>query len=740
MQQALPPPREVILKQLERMRASETFAGAERSRAFLKFLVEQTLANQADRLKEYTIGSEALGRGESFDPRTDPIVRAEASRLRSRIERYYATNGTADTVLITLPKGSYVPQFEFRSALGGTLTEAGETGGHRASIWFDRLVWFAIGGVAAAVVVGSALWVREPTRPGPELGTLQFQMELGSGSLSLGSDHGTDLTLSPDGSRIVFVVRESDGQLRLVTRDVEEFGESTARDLPGTLGSRLPFSSPNGAWVGFWADGKIKKTAIDGGKPVVLADAPDFGGASWVEDDNFIAVLGQAIVRVPASPGPTSVIRNLQPDSVHPRWPDVLPGARHVLITTIAPPGSTNIEAVSLTDGTRKIVWKGGTFGRYRDGHLVYMNQGTLYAIRFDADTLSTDGTAVPVLSSASYEFNFGFAQLDIARNGTLVYRRSVAQSPRVVSWIDRTGHVEPFFNRPDSYQFPRLSPTSQRAYVSMTDSGVGQAGAIGGSGTTAAILGPAPDRMTRLAPPAGSLSGVWTVNGRFLVIGSMKGLYWARADELSHFQPLLTGAATLQVASSFSRDGKYLAYHEVNPSTAFDLWTVSITESAGKLSAGKPELFLRTPSHETYPSFSPDGRWIAYGTGQYGPWEVYVRPFPKTAEEAIKVSDGGGRIPRWLNSGELVYRTDDHRLMIVPYSEKNGAFVPGKPREWTGTRLADTGVINNFDVDSDGTRVLGLLPADSDADRHNRNSIIVVLNFFEEVRRKVSQ
>src|SRR5688572_7453158 len=110
--QTLPPPRDVVLEQLDRMLASDTFAGAERSRVLLRFLVEHAVADQSDRLKEYTIGSEALGRGDAFDPRTDTIVRAEASRLRNRLERYYATSGAADTVLVTLPRGSYVPSFD----------------------------------------------------------------------------------------------------------------------------------------------------------------------------------------------------------------------------------------------------------------------------------------------------------------------------------------------------------------------------------------------------------------------------------------------------------------------------------------------------------------------------------------------------------------------------------------------------------------------------------------------------
>src|SRR5215203_6688372 len=103
--------RDGILQQLERVLSSSVFRRAERSSALLRFIVEQTLDGQADRLKEYTLGAEALGRGESFDPRTDPVVRAEASRLRTRLEQYYNTSRRGDGLVIALPKGSYVPRF-----------------------------------------------------------------------------------------------------------------------------------------------------------------------------------------------------------------------------------------------------------------------------------------------------------------------------------------------------------------------------------------------------------------------------------------------------------------------------------------------------------------------------------------------------------------------------------------------------------------------------------------------------
>jgi hypothetical protein len=721
--------RESILRQLEKVLGSETFTGAGRSTALLTFLVEQTLDDHADRLKEYTLGVEALGRGEAFDPRTDPIVRAEASRLRARLERYYGAEGRADAVLIVVPKGSYVPQFEVRPVPDDESRKAEEVReARRASVRTTRLAWFAIGAVTAGVVLGSARWLRDGALPA-ETPPLEFEVELARGDLALGSDFGSDVTVSPDGSRIVFVVRNRDGQLHLVTRRV---GESGARDLPGTEGARVPFPSPNGRWVGFWADGKIKKTALDGGAPVALADAADFGGASWAKDDQLIAAVGHGLLRVDASPGTPSVIVDLRNHGVYPRWPDVLPGGRHVLVTTLGSPGpqATNIEALSLTDGTRTVVVKGGAFARYRNGYLMYVNQGTLFAIPFDVDRVSTLGTAVPVLSDVAYASTFGFAQLDIARSGTLVYRRSPAHAPRVASWIDRSGKIEPLLVQPRSYLSPRLSPDNRRLVAAMMDGGT----------MITSVFEPAFERMTRLPPVPGSLSGIWTADGRFLVIASRRGLHWMRVEEPVRLTPL-TGAASIQVPWSFSPDRTRLAYYEHDASSGFDLWTIPITESDGKLSAGEPELFLRTASFETYPSFSPDGRWVAYGSGEYGGWEVYVRSFPRNDAPAVKVSEGGGRIPRWLTgTRELLYRTDDQRLMVVPYTVTNGAFVPGKPREWTGVRLADTGVINNFDVASDGTRVLALLPSDRDEDRRIRNQVTIVLNFNEEVRRRVSQ
>ena len=169
----------LIVAELDRALASSTFQGAERSKVLLRFLVEETLADRADRLKEYTLGAEALGKGDSFDPRSDPIVRAEASRLRGRLERYYTTEGQADPVVIALPKGSYVPQFRqpAQSANAAAVPIAVPVAAR--SGLRDRVILIASGVAAGAVAM--ALWISARGTLAPEQPLMVFEIELTPG-------------------------------------------------------------------------------------------------------------------------------------------------------------------------------------------------------------------------------------------------------------------------------------------------------------------------------------------------------------------------------------------------------------------------------------------------------------------------------------------------------------------------------------------------------------------------------
>lgn len=149
------PPQDAVLEYLTKILSSELFRGSERSTNLLRYLVQQTLDGQSGLLKEYTIGVEALGKSPTFDPRTDPIVRAEIARLRTRLDKYYATEGGADPLIIVLPKGRYVPKFQPRPAeADNTEPPAAEPLRLKTSFWFAS-------GIAAACVfamVAFGLW------------------------------------------------------------------------------------------------------------------------------------------------------------------------------------------------------------------------------------------------------------------------------------------------------------------------------------------------------------------------------------------------------------------------------------------------------------------------------------------------------------------------------------------------------------------------------------------------------
>jgi eukaryotic-like serine/threonine-protein kinase len=720
--------RGAILEQLEKVLSSPVFRRADRSSALLRFIVEETLNGQADRLKEYTLGSEALGRGDSFDPRTDPIVRAEASRLRTRLEQYYKTIGRADSLLLLLPKGNYVAQFTSRPS--SDLAIAALQDAEPRGVRFSTAPWFAWVCVVAALALAAAAWTRvRPPGDNPQP-LLQFEVELKSDGV-LASDVGNEVVLSPAGTRVVFVSRTADGRTHLNTRRLDQ---PKVTRLPGTDGARGPFVSPDGRWVGFWADGKLKKTPVDGGSPVILCDATDLLGASWGVDDTIIAALAAAgkLWRIPAAGGVPEVAIDLSAEATLARWPQILPGGQFVMYTASTGAGAdrATIEVQSIRGGDRKMLVRGGTFGRYlASGHLTYVNQGTLYAVPFDLAALAIDGVPAPVLDDVSYSPLFGYAQVDVAQTGTLLFRRGAESELSVVDWIDRSGKRTSLVAKPGRYGWLRLSPDGRRLALTATESGV----------SSILIYDVQKGETTRVTTRPGDYSGLtWLPNGDVLAFGGAAGMGWVRPDRPGEATPLMD-VRTAQTPWSVEPGGRRLAYYEKNPDSGFDLWTAAITAHRDRLTLGAPELFLRTPAFEVYPSFSPDGRWIAYGSNESGAWEIYVRRFPDNGTK-VRISNSGGVIPRWsLNRRELLYRTDGQRLMVAPYKAAGDSFVSDSPRPWSPQLLADTGVLPNFDLAPDGERILALVPASRSEDQQSANHVTVMLNFLEEVRRRTT-
>lgn len=316
-----------------------------------------------------------------------------------------------------------------------------------------------------------------------------------------------------------------------------------------------------------------------------------------------------------------------------------MPGAKAALFT--ASKGSSydeaTIEAVTFENRQRRVLHRGGTYGRYvmasdGSGYLTYVNRGTLFAVPFDVDTLSTNGTPEPVLEEVSYTAGQGEAQLDFSQTGTLVYRTGAqAGDLATVQWLDSAGKVQPLLPKPGLYSYPDLSPDGFRLALV----------ASGASGDSVSVYDLKRDRLTPLMAGAGGYNQpLWTPDDRFIVARSSSGgVSWMRADGAGKPQPLIE-SKNVQYPRSITSDGRRLAFEEVARDTAYDIWTVNIESDGTGLRAGKPELFLQTRNDERDAASRRMGAgWPMLQTSRDSIMST-SRPFPIRAADGLCQTD----------------------------------------------------------------------------------------------------
>ena len=608
-------------------------------------------------------------------------------------------------------------------------------------IWRRVLPWASTAALAVGLAAVLVLWApwRKPSPPTP----LRVSAELGAdASLVIatggaGGPVGTAAVASPDGSQLAFVAQpQGGGAPRLYVRRLDQL---TATPLAGTEGAAAPFFSPDGQWLGFFAGGTLKKIAVTGGAPVTLADTSNARGGSWAEDGTIVFAPGSAsgdgLWRVPAAGGTAERLTTpAQGEATH-RWPQVLPGGRAVLYTVSATTGTyTNawLAVQPLPAGTPHIVQRGGFSGRYRpSGHLTWVHDGTLFAAPFDLATLAVTGPAVPVVPGVVSSNNNGIAQVDVSHTGTLVYLPGVeSASGALLDWLTRDGKTTPLRATSANWSGVRIAPDGRRLAFSLADA----------SNTDVWTYDAARDALTRLTfDPGLDRSPVWTPDGQGLVYSASRGgtapnLYWQRAD--GGGEPTrLTTSSNQQIPGSWHPSGRFLAFQETRPQTGADLLILPVEgDEASGWKPGTPIVFLSGPSNEQAPSFSPDGRWLAYESQESGRSEIYVRPFPP-GPGRWTVSTGGGTNAVWSRPRhELLYLTPNQRIMLVPYAAAGDPFQAEKPRVWSETSVQVRPFIGaSFDLHPDGARV-AMAPATTAT--AGPTHVTLIFNFFDELRR----
>ena len=388
-----------------------------------------------------------------------------------------------------------------------------------------------------------------------------------------------------------------------------------------------------------------------------------------------------------------------------------------------------------MASGQRKTLQRGGFYPRYLpSGHMVYVHEGTLFAVPFDLKRLEVTGQPAPILEGVVTTPNNGAAQFSFSETGNLVYVAGRGGFQNVsIYWMDREGKFTPLRETPGNYTNPAFSPDGKRLALEIND----------GKRRDIWVYEWERDALTRLTfAGEGNSYPVWTPDGQRIVYSSREkggvfNLWWIRADGAGDAQRLTAGK-NYQSAASWRPDGKVLAFHELNPDTNWDIMTLPIegNEKSG-WKPGEPKPFLNSAFNETEPAFSPDGRWLAYRSSESGSYEVYVRPFPGPGGK-WQISTGGGYLPKWSRNGrELFYRTTDNKIMVVTYTVTGDSFHGDKPQLWSPGQFTDSGVgTSAFDLHPDGKR-FAVLKAPGTEQTAAVNKVSFIFNFFDELRRK---
>lgn len=548
------------------------------------------------------------------------------------------------------------------------------------------------------------------------------------------SDLG-NIALSPDGNSLAFIATDPVGKSLLWLRLLNAL---EARALSGTEGAYLPFWSPDNRFIGFFADGKLKKIDVSGGTPQTLCDATFGRGGTWNKDGMIVfnGNFNTPLSLVSASGGKAVTITKLdtaQREVSH-RWPCFLPDGRHFLYTSRISLGGVNSEedaiflaSLDTTVAPRMVAQASSSIG-YANGYLLFARRQTLMAQPFDAEKLQTSGDAFPIAEQIHFDGISSHASFSISQNGHLVYQAGVNQSVTKLVLRDRSGKQVGIINREAQVYFQlRLSPDGERIVVSQPDAN--------GINMDIWLYEIRRDKWARFTfDAANDRSPIWSPDGKTIVFASNRNKrfdLFQRASNGEGNEELLLKSGQSKTPSDWSNDGKYIAYHTINP---YDIWILPINPS-GQGNEQKPFVFLQTEFTENHATFSPDGRWIAYQSDESGSAEIYIRPFPGPGGK-WQVSTAGGTRPRWREDGkELFFVETNFRLMSAQINLGISTVQVGAVQSLFNIGFVATApiMLDLYDVTRDGQRFL------EELNQGNEISIPVtlVVNWPGEIKRR---
>ncbi len=651
------------------------------------------------------------------------------------------------------PDGRYRSAAEVRTDLVAIIERSNSGASPRAILRLSRL-WAPLAGAALITLLAVSSWefLHEDGTHRTVGQVFRSQVELPKDT-EMGwvwSKFGVvvspirrEIVLSPDGSTLVFsaVDTREPHETRLYRRPLD--GDH-AEPIPGTKGGSQPFFSPDGGWIGFWLGGKLKKVSTAGGMPIELGGVPfreegtDYppAGAFWAEDGRiFLGGTYCGLLSISEEGGKVTPITEVERNrEVHHVLPWVLPNGDDVLFTSMPHPwgAGARLEVITLSSGRRKVLLEDAADARYvPTGHLLLLRRGVLMAAPFDVNRLEVVGSAVPVQDQVQQALNRGHdswnsasGQFWVSSTGVLVFESGgiFKDRPNELVWIDRQGQVDVVegFDKPLLGQLD-LSPDGR--FVAFVERAV-----------SGALWVFDMERATHTCLLSEGIGGypVWSPDGKSVALSWSDGgpqNIWLVSVERKGERTRLTESENLQIPSSWTPDGKYLAVWE-----PADILVYSVD-------TGKLEPFIATDAYEAFPEFSPDGRWLAYVSDETKRQEVYVTAFPDRAQ-TLMISNQGGTSPIWSPSGTELFYAGPKNFMSVEIHPSE-RITAGLPRPLFDSSLGPSvwEAVSAYSIDRQGTRFLygrekAPDPQAAEAETPPYARLNLVISWFAELNR----
>jgi len=607
-------------------------------------------------------------------------------------------------------------------------------------LWLSALTAVAL---IAGLIIGRVLIWNYHSAPRPSVVTSTIKIEPGhwlDGARRIWEmelPSRTAMAISSDGRFIVYsAIEENPGPQAQPKLYLRRLDQSEAKPITGTEEGINPFLSPDNRWVGFWADGKLKKVSVEGGVPTTLCDTSRWlYGANWGRDNSIVFAAGEAagLSRVSADGGKPEILT--KPDPKREEWshrmPSWLPNGKAVLFTAMRQGLDRQPWLCLLRLDTREwhVLLPDAADARYiPTGHLVFLRQGTLMAVRFDLARLDVIGQPFALVENVMQafsnraSFNTGAGQFGISDTGSLIYATGGIVPPlnNSLVWMDQRGIEQTVTALQFPFFAPRLSPDGQRiAYETF-----GREAQVWvydlGRGTN-----------SRLTSEGRALYPIWTPDGKRILFSWGKSLvlnlFWLPYDGSAPMERLTTSEYE-QFPGPWSSDGKTVALVETHPDTSNDIAMLDAV-------SGRVTPFLNSQFNERNPEFSPDGRWIAYTSDESKRSEVYVRAFPGPGMKQ-QVSSEGGVMPVWARNGrQLFYRWQDQVWAVDVRTE--GGFATSKPRLlFEKPEYSQASPTREYDLSPDGRRFL--MVKWEQRKPTPVTEMVLVQNWFEELKRLV--